>query len=100
MKQADLMCKDNNAFLAGEINFSNVMSLRQKSLAQFNHHAPELFFDLSKVKSSDSSGLALMIEWIKLGNARHKKVKFLQVPKELLSIAKVSGLEDLILHGV
>lgn len=95
MKQANLTLKDNVFFVAGDIDFSNVMSLRQKSLAQFNHQS-ELAFDFSQVKSSDSSGLALVIEWIKLSKDSNKKIKLMHIPEDLMLIAKASDLDSLI----
>jgi len=41
------------------------MSVYEKSLAQL-HKEKSWHFDFSGLKSCDSSGIALMIEWIKL----------------------------------
>lgn len=94
-KLAELILKDDVFLVKGDINFANVMSLRQQSLAQFDHQSV-LSFDLSEVKSSDSSGLALVIEWVKLGKKNNKQIRLMHVPADLMSIAKASGLDSLI----
>ena len=94
-KQADLILQGDVFMVKGDIDFSNVMSLRQKSLAQFNHK-PEIMFDLSQVTSSDSSGLALVIEWLKIGKKNNTTVHLQHITDDLMMIAKASGLNVLI----
>ena len=94
-KQAELILKDDVFLVKGDINFANVMALREQSLAQFDHNSV-LSFDFAEVKSSDSSGLALVIEWVKLGKKNNKKIRLMHVPADLMSIAKASGLDSLI----
>ena len=94
-KQADIMLKDNQFLLTGELDFFNVMFLYTKSLALINHHA-EYHFDFSQLASSDSSSLALIIEWMKLAKNRNKKIYFHHLPEKLLSIARVSKLESIL----
>ena len=77
-----------------DLNFQNVMLLQQKT-AHFQTN-PELIFDFSSVTSSDSSGLALVMEWIKLAELYNKKVFFKNLSNGLLALAKASGLDSLI----
>ena len=83
----------------GELDFSNVMAVYRKSLLQLAN-CPEFNFDFSQLKSSDSSGLALVIEWIKLAKQKNKRVRIRHLSQDLLSIARVAGLDKIILlHG-
>jgi phospholipid transport system transporter-binding protein len=94
-KQAELIFNADVFQVKGDINFANVMSLREQSLTHFNHR-PVLSFDFAEVKSSDSSGLALVIEWVKLGKKNNKQIRLLHVPEDLMSIAKAAGLAELL----
>ena|SRR5579862_9275473 len=87
---------ENDTFvITGELNFSNVMSLYQKSLPQFAR-AQKLVFDLAKLKSINSIGLALIIDWINYAKSQNKHIEFHNIPADLLSLAKVSGIDALI----
>ena len=94
-KLADITFKDNQFFIAGELNFFNVMSLFQKSLPQLQQYR-ELHFNFSELKSSDSGGLALIMEWIKFAKQQNKAIYFTHLSKDILSLAKAAGLDSLI----
>jgi phospholipid transport system transporter-binding protein len=94
-KQADMTFQDGTFFLTGDVDFFNVMSLYQQSLPQINL-CQALHFDFSGLKSSDSSGLALIIEWIKLAKKQNKPIRYSHLSQDILSLAKISGLDQLI----
>jgi len=95
MKQAAL-CYQHNAFLvSGDLDFKNVMRLHQEMLALMDQ-SPELAIDFSQVKSSDSSGLALVVEWIRLANQTNKKISLKGISNGLLELAEASGLDAII----
>ena len=56
----------------------------------------EIRIDLSSVMHSNGAGLALLVEWMRYANANQKKIHFKNIPENLLSIAKVSGIAELI----
>jgi len=95
LKKADIIIQENQLVLSGDLDFSNVMSVYEKSLKLLDG-CPDITVDFSKLASSDSSGLALMMEWEKLGKQDAKKVTFNQVSSKLTSIAKAAGIEGLI----
>ncbi len=92
---ADVTFTQNEFVLSGSLDFSNVMSVYQKALPQFNS-AQTLVFNFAGLKTSNSAGLALMIEWLKRANTTQKRIEFRNVSVELLSIAKAAGLESVI----
>ena len=94
-KQIEIEFKHNEIKLSGELDFSNVMSILKQSLSKFNS-MPEIYIDFSQLKSSDSSGLALIIEWLKYAMSQKKYIQFNHLSQDLQSIVKVSGLESLI----
>lgn len=56
-------------------------------------HRQVVTIDLSKVNSSDSAGLALLVEWIKLSKRDFIQLKFNHIPRQLLTLARLSGFE-------
>jgi phospholipid transport system transporter-binding protein len=92
---ADIICRNNRVYLSGEIDFSNVMSVYQKSLSLFDDRKP-LVFNLSEVKNSNSAGLALMMEWLKQARATGQTIIFQQIPSDLFALARASGVDKLI----
>lgn len=90
-KHAEIIFRDKQFFVLGELHMSNVMSLYDKSLIDFNEQV--LTINFSELQASDSSGLALIIEWLKFAKQKNKRIKFLHFPEQLNLIAKAAGLE-------
>ncbi len=95
-KQAAINFKDNTFYLSGDLAFNNVMQIYASSLPQLEKNA-KLDFNFSELKSSDSSGLALIIEWIKYARENNKPISLKYVSKDLLSIAKAANLDNMIM---
>ena len=51
--------------------------------------------DLGKVGNADSAGLALMLEWIKHARSKRVQLRFINMPGQLLNLAKLSGLDNM-----
>ncbi|MBS3964963.1 MAG: STAS domain-containing protein [Methylomonas sp.] len=49
--------------------------------------------DLARVGTTDSAGLALMIEWIKHSRKIRAQLRFKNVPDQLMALAKLSGFD-------
>lgn len=83
---------DNSYSVEGDVTF---ISLNNKAIrhAVSLNFAKETNIDLSHINSADSAGLALIIEWIKQGKRRDTKLTFKNIPQQLLTLAKLSGLE-------
>lgn len=94
-KHADITFQNAVFSLSGDLNFANVMSVYAKSLPYING-CPTLAFDFAQVKSSDSSGLALVIEWVKCARKYQKAIQFKNLSADLISIATASGLDKLL----
>jgi phospholipid transport system transporter-binding protein len=52
--------------------------------------------DLSGVTAGDSAGLAVLIEWLSAVRARGARLRYVGVPAQILAIARISDLEDLL----
>lgn len=82
--------------ISGHLDFSNVPRLWNESLPLLAK-IPEVHFDFTDVIDSNSAGLSLLLEWVKLCKSQNKKISFENIPAQVLSIARVSGV-DKILH--
>ena len=59
-------------------------------------HGGACTVDLSKVTEADSAGLAVLVEWLSAARARGTTVVYQNVPAQILAIARISGLEELL----
>jgi phospholipid transport system transporter-binding protein len=53
--------------------------------------------DLSGVTAGDSAGLAVLVEWMSAARARGTSVRYESVPAQIVAIARISDLEELLL---
>lgn len=53
-------------------------------------------FDLSRVGEVDSSGLAVVFAWLRAATARGGSIRVVNAPKNLVSLAEVYGVADLL----
>lgn len=77
----------------GDLTFLTIDKDTVKSL-DFLSSAREISVDLSRVSNTDSAGLALMIEWIRYARSKRTPLRFKKIPKQLLNLAKLSGLDN------
>ncbi len=52
--------------------------------------------DLKGVTRADSAGLALLVEWLRAAERAGKSISFVNVPVQLSSIARISGLDEIL----
>lgn len=96
MHVAHVRYVDNRFLVSGQLNFSNVMLLLAESKKHIKN-VDVLIFDFSQVTASDSAGLALIIEWVKLAKMYRKQIKLQHISGELMSLARASSLDKLII---
>jgi phospholipid transport system transporter-binding protein len=58
--------------------------------------AGDAVFDLGQVSDVDSAGLALVFAWLRDAQAAQRKLTFVRLPQQLLSLAAVYGVSDLL----
>lgn len=83
--------------LQGELNFNNVKNLYEHSLDYLGGNV-DIDVDFSGVTSSDSAGLALIIEWVKLFKHKNRKISFHHLSAEWQAIAQAADLNDLVVN--
>lgn len=91
----DLKVNEGTLILEGCLDFNNVVAVWEKSL-KLLLSVPEITIDLEQLSHSDSSGLALLVAWLRMARTQKKKLIFLNIPSSLKALAKVSGLNELL----
>jgi phospholipid transport system transporter-binding protein len=97
-------CRDGNACfetlegersrVVGSLEFATVAKLLPVGTnAIENGHAAVI--DLAGVTDSDSSGLALLIEWLSVAKASRRSLRYENMPAQLHQLAGLSEVEDL-----
>jgi phospholipid transport system transporter-binding protein len=99
MLTADFVPEDGErARVNGVMHFTTVTALlRSGSEAIANGHTSVI--DLAGVKDSDSSGLALLIEWLSIARAEHKNLRYENIPVQVHQLARLSDVEELLTAG-
>ncbi len=81
--------------LAGELSWQTVPALLRRAELRFEPQA-ELVIDLAQVERSDSAGLALLTEWLRQARRRGARLRFVGLPEQMRSLARVSGVLDIL----
>ena len=84
--------------LSGPLVFATAGELLDVSRRTFVGDS-DLSIDLGGVTKVDSAGLALLLEWLRWGQAERRSVSFTHLPDKLLAIARLSGVEEMLVTG-
>ena len=81
--------------LRGELSFSTVTDLSKRS-AELLWREERVTLDLAGVTRTDSAGLALLVEWLRLAHRKGKAIQFRNIPQQMMAVAQVVGLDKLL----
>ncbi len=70
----------------------------QSGLALIPHES-ECTIDLSQVTEADSAGLAVLVEWLATARIRHTTIHYQAIPAQILAVARISDLDELLTEG-
>lgn len=84
---------DGHFSIKGNLTFANIDKDILKSFG-FLNSAKVVSIDLNQVQTTDSAGLALMIEWLKYCRKNAIELHFKNVPQQLNALAKLSGFDQ------
>jgi phospholipid transport system transporter-binding protein len=82
----------------GVLHFTTVTALLNDGSAAIGNGRAAVI-DLAGVKDSDSSGLALLIEWLSIARAAKLSLRYENVPVQLQQLARLSEVEELLTVG-
>lgn len=86
---------DGRFRVSGVLDASTVTRVLSESEEKFRG-LPRVDVDLSAVTESDSSGLALLLEWLRLARKAGQKIHFDDVPEQIMALARISEVDDLL----
>ena len=81
--------------LEGELSFASVPAVLRLSGRGLTS-TREIRVDLQGVTRADSAGLALLVEWLREAERAGRVITFINVPEQLLAIARVCGLDEIL----
>lgn len=99
---ADANLTDNgsgNWLLSGELVFSSVPALLEQAGEEISGQS-SIEVDLKGIIRSDSAGLALLVEWLRESERKGNSIRFVNVPEQMMLIARVSGLDEILSFSV
>lgn len=87
---------DGRLAASGELDFATAAAALQAGLALIGA-GRAWTVDLAGVTSGDSAGLAVLVEWMSAARARDASVRYEAVPEQILAVARISDLQELLL---
>jgi anti-anti-sigma factor len=95
-KIVEIKVENDVICIIGDLDFNNVMSLYQKSLEFFSARGSQIIIDFSRLYSTNSAAIAVIINWMRLANKADKKIIFRNLSEDIISLVKASGLDKII----
>jgi phospholipid transport system transporter-binding protein len=84
--------------ILGDLSFQTVVTALEASKTLFADHSI-IEIDLAEVNRADSAGLALMLEWVNWARHTAREIRFRNIPEQIISIAQISEVEDMLYRG-
>jgi len=94
--QSSLEALGNGRFrVSGVLDAGTTPALLSESRERFAAEKT-IDVDFAPVTESDSAGLALLIEWMRIARRQGQKLRFSNVPPQVAALARISEVEDLL----
>ncbi|HEU4655838.1 MAG TPA: STAS domain-containing protein [Steroidobacteraceae bacterium] len=81
--------------VSGVLDASTTPALLEQSKERFTHEK-SVDVDFAQVTESDSAGMALLIEWMRLARRQGQKLRFSNIPAQIAALARISEVDDLL----
>jgi phospholipid transport system transporter-binding protein len=81
--------------VTGALHFSTVSALLEPGAAAISSGRAAVI-DLSTVSESDSSGLALLIEWLSIAKSARRPLRYENLSEQIQELARLSDVEGLL----
>ena len=82
----------------GSLHFTTVSALLAAGVDAIDGGRAAVI-DLAGVTASDSSGLALLIEWLSVAKSASRTLRYENIPSQLQQLARLSEVEELLVPG-
>ncbi len=93
-----IRAEDNSFRVSGELVYATVPDLLEKGRSVLGE-VGDVVIDLGGVTRVDSAALALMLEWMSQCHARGRGIRFRNVPQDVVAIADLSNVKELLPLG-
>lgn len=90
-------CREGRCTLRGPVTINNVVALLGQGTGLFT--APEVTVDLEGVTEVDSTAVSLLLEWRREAGRQRRRIRFANLPGNLMSLAKLYGVTELLSEG-
>lgn len=87
---------DQQLQVSGCIDFDNALDLKQQGQRLINKAADHCQIDFSEVSRAGSAALTVLFSWIRHAANSRKTLEFTNLPEDLLGVAKVSGVDQIL----
>jgi phospholipid transport system transporter-binding protein len=84
--------------VTGSLHFTTVSALLPPGIEAIEGGRADVI-DLAGVTASDSSGLALLIEWLSVAKNANRTLHYENIPSQLQQLARLSEVEELLVPG-
>jgi phospholipid transport system transporter-binding protein len=92
-RTAHVALADNGTLaVSGALTFSTVPDVWQQSAEWLRRSDGPSTIDLNDLRRTDSAGLALLVEWLRLATAAGRSLRFVNIPEQVRSLIRVNGL--------
>ena len=95
MESAELDLNGKTIFVKGDVTFSTVMQILAKG-EKYIVAQPSIVVDFASVGGVDSSAIALITSWVRKAKASDTNIKIVNLPSNLVVLAKTCGIHDII----
>jgi phospholipid transport system transporter-binding protein len=86
---------DGTVQLSGEMDLASTPGLYRNLNIRFNSDGRASIIDLAEIGKADSSGLALLLEWQAMARQQGHRLRIINTPDNLLSLAKLCEADKL-----
>jgi phospholipid transport system transporter-binding protein len=87
--------EDGTITITGELNCVTVPKIFQQGKVLIQKYK-QLDFNLAGVSHSDSTGLALLLSWLRKARQLKKVIRYHSLPKQMLAMAHLSDLDTVL----
>ena len=91
--RAELSMIDENINVSGVLNFETVPVLMKKAEEAFKSQNI-VSVDLADVTDSNSAGLALLLEMVRVTKLQNKSINFKNLPEQIYIVASAYGVDS------
>lgn len=85
--------------VSGVLDATTAGDLLQQGAERFVNQS-RIEIDFAGVTESDSSGLALLIEWMRIVKDARGEIHFVNPPGQVSALARISEVDDLLFPGI